>query len=148
MTQPPDPRHPAHYNALKPIVEAAIGWALTRDFETLYSIIDKSSEFFIFHPDNESTISGFESFREYAERNWRRDGFHGTRFQIHDLRINLSESGTTAWYSCFLDDFVEIEGRESGWEKVRWTGVLDLRGGKWVHTQMHFSFPTDTDPPG
>jgi len=128
---------------LEPIIRSAIGWALTRDFDTLYSVMAHDDEFFIFHPDNKSTIIGFEAFQMHTEKSWRRPDFRGTRFETHDLRITLSESGTTAWYSCFLDDFVEVAGKESGWEKVRWTGVLDKRDGKWVHTQMHFSFPTD-----
>ncbi|MBN1266568.1 MAG: nuclear transport factor 2 family protein [Anaerolineales bacterium] len=128
---------------VEPVIKAAIGWALTRDFDTLYNIIAPDEDFYIFNPDNESTIIGFDAFKNFAESSWRRPDFHGTRFETHDLRINLSEYGTTAWYSCFLDDFIEVGGKESGWEKVRWTGVVDKRAGKWVHTQMHFSFPVE-----
>ena len=59
----------------------------------------------------------------------------------HDTRrMNLSETGTVAWFSALLDDFGEWQGEPVGWEDARWTGVLEKRDGRWVIVQMHFSF--------
>ena len=71
------------------------------------------------------------------------DAFKAVSFEIRDLKINISESGTVAWFSCRLDDFCEINGNPDGWENVRWTGVLEKRQEKWVHVQMHFSFSVE-----
>ena len=66
--------------------------------------------------------------------------FKATRFEVKNLRINLSESGTVAWFSALLDDFGEWQGEPVGWEDARWTGVLEKRDGRWAIVQMHFSF--------
>lgn len=59
---------------------------------------------------------------------------------LHRLRVNLSRSGTVAWYSAKLDDFAEWQGQPVGWENARWTGVLEKREDRWRIVQMHFSF--------
>ncbi|UCF77986.1 MAG: nuclear transport factor 2 family protein [Candidatus Eiseniibacteriota bacterium] len=129
--------------AISKAIHDVIGWALTKDFDLLFSIVAQDASFFIFHPDSASTIIGFDAFRSFAERSWKDPSFRATRFEIRELRICLSTCGTVAWYSCFLDDFGEKNGLELGWSNVRWTGVVEKREGRWVHTQMHFSFPTD-----
>jgi hypothetical protein len=48
-----------------------------------------------------------------------------------------------AWYSARLDDHGEWDGRKTGWDDARWTGVLEKRAGKWVIAQMHFSLASD-----
>jgi len=55
----------------------------------------------------------------------------------------VSRSGDVAWYSCLLDDHGEWDGKRTGWEDARWTGVLEKRGGRWVIAQMHFSLASD-----
>ena len=128
---------------IKKVIEASIGWALTKDFDLFYNSLAQDSSFFIYHPDSASTIAGFDTFKRYAEAIFRGDHFKATRFEVKDLRLNLSRSGDVAWYSCQLDDYGEWIGQLSGWENCRWTGVLEKRDGKWVIVQMHFSFPTD-----
>lgn len=128
---------------IKKVIHDAIGWALTKDIERLFSIVAQDEDFFIFHPDSKSTISGFSAFKEMGEREWMNEAFKATDFAIRDLRMKISESGTAAWYSCHLDDHAEWNGKPGGWENARWTGVLEKRKGKWVIVQMHFSFAKD-----
>jgi hypothetical protein len=125
------------------IINDAIGWALTKDKARLFDIMAQDDDFFIFHPDSKSTIIGFDAFQQLAERAWMSDAFQATDFAIRDLRINFSESGTVAWYACYLDDHGEVNGKRVGWDNARWTGVIEKRNGKWVITQMHFSFAKD-----
>ncbi len=129
--------------AVTKVIEASIGWALTKNFDLLYSSLAQDSRLFIYHPDSAGTILGFEAFKTYAERLFRGDQFKATRFEIKELRINISATGETAWYSCLLDDFGEWNGQPGGWENCRWTGVLEKRDNKWVIVQMHFSLATD-----
>jgi len=123
-----------------PILEAAIGW-------TLYTISNRGTEAMItavsspFSSRQYKRVPGFESFTETVERNCRRVIVTALFFR-HTIcaSTSLSRSGTTAWYSCSLDDLVELDGGESVGEKVRWTGVLNLRSRKWMHTLLHFPF--------
>jgi ketosteroid isomerase-like protein len=124
-------------------IHDSIGWALTKDINRLFSIMAQDEDFFIFHPDSKSTIAGFTAFKEMGERVWMKDAFKATDFAIRELRINFSQSGTVAWYACFLDDHAEWNGKPGGWDNARWTGVLEKRDGKWVIVQMHFSFAQD-----
>ena len=127
---------------IEAVIRDSIGWALTKDFERLYSIMAQDADFFIFHPDSKSTIHGFETFKALSEH-WRNDAFQATDFAVKELKLNLSESGAVAWYSAFLDDHAKWDGKPIGWDNARWTGVLEKRGGNWVIVQMHFSFPKD-----
>jgi len=124
-------------------IHATIGWALTKDFDKLFSSVAQDEDFFIFHPDSKSTIIGFEAFKSIADRWWRTDAFKATDYSIKEFRITFAEQGNVAWYSCLLDDHAEWNGRPSGWDNCRWTGTLEKRGNKWVTVQMHFSFPKD-----
>jgi hypothetical protein len=123
------------------VIEASIGWALTKDRDLLYRSVAQDSAFFIYHPDSASTIVGFEAFRTMVEGLFMREEFKATRFEVKDLRLQRSRSGDVAWFSAMLDDFGEWNGRPSGWVDARWTGVLEKREGRWVIVQMHFSFP-------
>ena len=130
-------------NEVEQAIHATIGWALTKDFERLYAAVAQDEDFFIFHPDSKSTIIGFEAFKSLAERWWKTDAFKATDYAIKDLRITIAEMGNVAWYSCYLDDHAEWNGKPSGWDDCRWTGTLEKRAGKWIIAQMHFSFAKD-----
>lgn len=130
---------------IQQVIHNAIGWAQTKDFDLLFHSVAQDEDFFIFHPDSKSTIRGFNAFKDFATRAWSNPTFKGTHFETKDLQIHLSKSNEIAWFSCYLDDFVEVDGKESGWVDCRWTGVLEKRNGAWVHTQMHFSFPIDRE---
>ena len=123
-------------------IEDSIGWALTKDFDRLFEVLAHDENFFIFHPDSKSTVVGWNKFKELSKF-YEDPRFKATHFEVKDLRLNLSRSGDVAWYSCFLDDCGEWEGKPIAWENARWTGVLEKRDGKWVIVQMHFSFPND-----
>lgn len=125
------------------VIHDAIGWALTKDIDRLFSIMAQDDDFFIFHPDSKSTIIGFEAFKKLGERVWLREEFKATDYAIRNLRMKFTELGNAAWYSCMLDDHTEWNGQPTGWDNCRWTGTLEKRGGVWVIVQMHFSFPKD-----
>lgn len=125
------------------IIRDAIGWALTKNIDRLFSIMAQDDDFFIFHPDSRSTIVGFEAFKGLGERVWLREEFKATDFAVRDLRIKFSQAGNVAWYACFLDDHAQWNGQPIGWDNARWTGVLEKRDDRWVIVQMHFSFSRD-----
>jgi hypothetical protein len=130
---------------IKEVVHNSIGWAMEKDKDLLLNSVARDSNFFIYHPDNKSTIVGYESFRDLVENVFMHPAFKATGYEINDLRINVSKSGEAAWYSARLNDRGEWNGQPTSWENVRWTGVLEKRSGKWIIVQMHFSFASDAD---
>ncbi|HUV29655.1 MAG TPA: nuclear transport factor 2 family protein [Acidobacteriota bacterium] len=114
-----------------------------KNIDRLYNAVAKDSSFVIFHPDSASTIIGYDAFQRMIDDVFLKDELKATGTDIRDLRINLSQSGDAAWYSCILDDTGEWAGRPYRWLNTRWTGVLEKRDGTWLIVQMHFSFASD-----
>jgi ketosteroid isomerase-like protein len=119
-------------------IHSSIAWAKNKDLKLLYSVIANDTAFLEVHPDN-SIAKGISEFRE-AERFWMSPDFKAVSYEIKDLKINISQSGTVAWWYCVLDDINEWKGQPANWENTRWTGVAEKRDGKWVTVQQHFSF--------
>lgn len=119
-------------------IRNSIGWAKTKDFRLLYSVIANDPDFLEVHP-NDRVVRGFEDFKK-AEKFWGSPDFKAVRYEIRDLKISLSKSGDVAWFYCILDDINEWKGKPASWENTRWTGVLEKREGRWVIVQQHFSF--------
>ncbi|MEW5923160.1 MAG: nuclear transport factor 2 family protein [Candidatus Zixiibacteriota bacterium] len=128
---------------IKQVVEGSIGWALTKDKDYLFSLMWQDSNLFFFNPDNAGNINGFEAFRQLTENVFMNDAFKAIRFEVKDLRIQISQGGDVAWWAGVLYDYGEWNGKPANWEGVRWTGVTEKRDGKWVIMQMHFSYPTE-----
>lgn len=125
---------------IEKVINTSIGWALNKDTALLFSMMSQDSNLFIFHPDSASTVIGFENFKKQSGF-WLNPKFKATDFKVKNLRIDISNSGTVAWYSCNLDDHALWGEKQIGWDNVRWTGVLEKKNENWVIMQMHFSFP-------
>jgi len=122
------------------VIRASIEWAMNKDKDLLYRSFVNDSTLFYFSPDNAGTIRGFDAFKQLVEQIFMNPAFRAVGSEFKDLEIHFSRSGDVAWYSCILNDRNTWNGRPSNWENVRWTGVLEKRGGNWVIVQMHFSY--------
>ena len=60
-------------------------------------------------------------------------------FDIRNLRIVVSKTGEVAWFSAMVDDEGEFNGEPWGAKDIRFTGVLEKRGGSWKIRQQHMS---------
>ncbi len=133
---------PLNMDMEKQLVEKAIhsciGWAKNKDINLLYSIIANDSVYIEVSPSDHITY-GFQNFKN-NEKFWLSPDFKAIRYEIKDLKINFSQSGTVAWFFARLDDINEWKGQPASWENTRWTGVLERRNNCWVMVQMHFSF--------
>ncbi len=127
---------------IKETIHNSIGWAANKDVDLLYSCFAKDSNLFYFNPDA-SSIIGFDNFKKLTETVFMDDAFKAIRYEIRELRINISNSGDVAWYSSKLDDENEWNGQPASWINVRWTGILEKREGHWVIVQMHFSYASN-----
>ncbi|MCG8310781.1 MAG: nuclear transport factor 2 family protein [Cytophagales bacterium] len=129
---------------IKKTVKSHIEWAVNnKDKQTLYSTLVENNELFFFQPNSKDTIIGFNKLRELVEGIFMGDDFKAISVEIKDLRIHISKSLRTAWFSCILNDYNEFQGKPSEWENVRWTGVLEKIKGNWKIFQMHFSKAED-----
>ena len=128
-------------DAIERNIRASIGWALTKDRPLAESVLAHDDRLFIFNPDSKSTVGWVELVKGFDF--WMDPRFKATRFEVRDLRIDISRSGDVAWWSCILDDLGEWDGQPIGWKDTRWTGVLEKRNRKWIIVQMHFSFAED-----
>jgi len=122
-------------------INNSIGWARTKDLNLLYSVIANDTGFLEVHPEGK-VVRGISEFKK-AEAFWMSPDFRAVRYEIRDLNINISESGTVAWWFCILDDINEWKGEPANWEDTRWTGVMEKRDGRWQIVQQHFSFASE-----
>ncbi len=121
------------------VIKSSITWAATKDKPLLYDCFVNDSSLFFFSPDNAGTVRSFDQFTRQVEQVFMDPRFKAVRADFKDLRITISHGGDCAWWSCYLDDFNEWDGRPANWENVRWTGVLERLDGRWKIVQMHFS---------
>ena len=131
----------AEIKEISRVIDNAIGWFKTKDFDLMFSTFAQDSNFLEVHPDSE-VVKGFEQFKKNSEI-FKNPEFKYLRHNTWDRKINLSSSGNTAWFFCMLNDISTWKGRQVGWENTRWTGTLEKREGRWVIVQQHFSFASN-----
>ncbi len=141
-TTTPEVNVEAEKAEIEKVVKGSIGWALTKDTDLLYSCFARTEDLFWFSPETAGTTHGFEAFQQTVENVFLNEAFKAVRFEVRELKINLSQSGDVAWYSCLLDDENEWNGQPASWINVRWTGVLERYDDNWKIVQMHFSYGT------
>ena len=117
-------------------------WALTKDRALFESVFAKDDDFFTYYPDAKSTVSGWKELEKFLE-SWMDPRSTATGYDIRNLRVVISRSGDVAWFSAIVDDEGEFDGKPWGTKNIRWTGVLEKRGGSWKICQQHMSQATD-----
>jgi ketosteroid isomerase-like protein len=128
--------------AVARVVNDSIRWALTKDRALLEGAMAHDEDLFVLWTDSRSLTRGWTAFSKQFDT-WMDPRFKATVTEIRDLRVHLSRSGDVAWYSATLDDLGEWDGKPVGDRDIRWTGVLEKRGGRWVVVQMHGSVAKD-----
>ncbi|MCI0495648.1 nuclear transport factor 2 family protein [candidate division KSB1 bacterium] len=128
----------AEIQEISRVIDSAISWFKTKDFELAFNTFAQDSNLLEVHPDGK-VVKGFAQFKQNSEI-FKNPEFLYVRHEIWDQKINLSRHGDTAWFFCMLNDISTWQGREVGWENTRWTGTLEKRDGRWVIVQQHFSF--------
>jgi len=124
------------------IIHDSFRWALTKDRALFERIFAQDDDFFTYYPDSKSTVVGGKQFEKFLER-WMDPRNRAKGFDIRDLRIVISKEGEVAWFSAIVDDEGEFDGKPWGARDIRWTGVLEKRGGSWKICQQHMSEAND-----
>jgi ketosteroid isomerase-like protein len=127
------------------VLHDSFGWALTKDRALFEGIFAQDDDFFTYYPDSESTVVGWRQFETFLD-SWMDPRSHAKSFDIRNLRIVTSRTGDVAWFSAIVDDEGEFDGKPWGTKDIRWTGVLEKRGGNWKICQQHMSEANDKRP--
>ena len=141
----PESRNSDAKNDEQQIIRAlhdAFGWALTKDRALFESVFAGDDDFFTYFPDSKSTVLGWQQFEKFLEE-WMDPRSKATGYDIRNLRIVVSRTGDVAWFSAIVDDEGEFDGKPWGTKDIRWTGVLERRGGRWKICQQHMSQAND-----
>lgn len=148
MTYPerdPQLNNPNTANDEQQIIKAlhnSFGWALTKDRALFESVFAGDDDFFTYFPDSKSTVLGWQQFEKFLE-DWMDPRSKATGYDIRNLRVVISKTGDVAWFSAIVDDEGEFDGKPWGTKDIRWTGVLEKRGGRWKICQQHMSEAND-----
>jgi len=126
---------------IREILNDAFAWALTKDRGLFESIFSNDNDFFTYFPGS-NTVDGWKQFSKILD-GWMDPRNKALGFEIRDLRVVISRSSDVAWFSAVVDDRGEFEGKPWGAKDIRWTGVLEVRGGEWVIVQQHMSEGND-----
>jgi len=124
------------------VLHDSFGWALTKDRALFESVFAGDEDFFTYFPDSKSTVLGWQQFEKFLE-DWMDPRSKATGYDIRNLRIAISRTGDVAWFSAIVDDEGEFDGKPWGTKDIRWTGVLEKRGGSWKICQQHMSQAND-----
>lgn len=111
----------------------------TQDFELMEKITAHDTDMVHTGTDTGEIWIGWDELRQDTVEQF--EGLEHYKATIKDLHINLSASGTVAWYFHLLDARIKSNGTEHRWENARFTGVLEKRDGRWVLVQTHVSLP-------
>jgi ketosteroid isomerase-like protein len=124
------------------VIRDSICWALDKDRAKQEGTMAHDEDLFVVWTTSNSAVSGWNRYVKLFDT-WMDARFKATLTEVRDLRIHFSRSGDVAWYGATLDDLGEWDGKPVGARDIRWTGVLEKRGGKWVIVQMHGSVASD-----
>lgn len=131
-------------NELKEVertINNVFGWAVNKNFDLFFNSISDDSNFISVTPYKRVKF-GVQAVKNDTSF-WASPNFKAISHKLYDLRINFSSDKTVAWFYCVLDDINTWKGEPANWEKIRWTGVLEKRNGKWRVVQQHFSWPKE-----
>jgi ketosteroid isomerase-like protein len=124
------------------VLHDSFGWALTKDRALFETVFARDDDFFTYYPDSKSTVRGWKELEKFLEQ-WMDPRNKATGYDIRDLRVVISKIGDVAWFSAIVDDEGEFDGKPWGTKDIRWTGVLEKRGGGWKICQQHMSQAND-----
>lgn len=111
----------------------------TQNMELFTNLIADDDDMVNFGTDSVEYWVGLSPLKESLRNQWI--AFEEPEITLENLVIKISESGTVAWYSLFINLRVKFKGETAEWKGARSTGVLEKRNGKWFIVQFHNSMP-------
>lgn len=90
---------------------------------------------------SDEILAGWKAIKRTIQKQF--DTFSNTYISLTNQKINVNNTGNTAWFSAILNYNFIRDTIPMSYEGIRYTGVLERRGGKWVIVQSHMSIPAN-----
>ena len=90
---------------------------------------------------SDEILAGWKAIKRTIQKQF--DTFSNTYISLTNQKINVNNTGNTAWFSAILNYNFIRDTIPMSYEGIRSTGVLEKRGGKWVIVQSHMSIPAN-----
>jgi len=110
-----------------------------QDLERMADVVAHDAEMVHIGTDTGEVWRGWEELRAATVEQF--EELQAYDADVQDLHIQISASGTVAWYAHRLDARIVSDGRVQTWTGARFTGVFERRGGQWKMVQTHVSLP-------
>lgn len=94
-----------------------------------------------FGTGSDEKLVGWKAIRKTIQKQF--DTFTDTYISVSDQKININNTGNTAWFSEIVNYNFIRDSIPMSYEGIRYTGVLEKRDGKWVIVQSHMSIPAN-----
>ena len=93
--------------------------------------------------NSDETIIGWDAIENALQRQF--ESIEDTYISVRDQRIEINETGNTAWFSEFVNYNYIYQGKPVKYEGLRFTGVLEKINDDWLIVQSHMSIPGSPD---
>ncbi len=97
----------------------------------------------VFGTNSDETIIGWEAIRDALKEQFK--NIEDTYISVRDQKIEVNETGNTAWFSEFVNYNYIYRGKPVKYEGLRFTGVLEKIDDEWLIVQSHMSIPGSPD---
>lgn len=111
----------------------------TRDTLSHDTLWFKSPELVVFGLYDKSEFFGWDETRKHLVQAAKT--MQAAHFNIKCKEIRLSQSKTTAWFAIIADQQYQTSAGVFENNNIRYTGVLEKHGSRWLITQFHGSLP-------
>lgn len=127
--------------AVNTVLEKYVIAQESQDLERVQEIWAPEQDIVIFGTAGDEKLIGWDEIKEAFKNQY--ELFDEVYITVKDQKINMSEKCHTAWFSEIIDYSYTSGDEAKTYEGIRFTGVLEKRGGKWYIVQSHMSIPAD-----
>jgi len=113
-----------------------------QDIGLIKKIYAEEPDIAIFGTSSGEQLIGWEAISNALQRQF--NASQETYISVSDQRVNINETGNTAWFSEIINYNYVYQGKAKKYEGLRFTGVLEKRNDEWKIVQSHMSVPEST----
>lgn len=111
----------------------------TQNLNLVKEVWASKPDILVFGTNSDETIIGWEAIKNTLKKQF--ETIDDTYISVRDQRIEINETGNTAWFSEFVNYNYIYQDKPVKYEGLRFTGVLEKINGEWLIVQSHMSIP-------